>query len=314
MQFEDLPAANRLLEQFFSEHLAMGVDEVHLRPLPVSLNSINGLLRTGEGKQFFFKAHVEPTAAEREYYNSDLLEQAGYPILKPVLRISGTLAEHVLFYEVVTLPTMFEAMHTADQAAPDDYQDLLRRVHANLDDQLYRIYRATLQNSAGDSPVNQLFYGRLTGGRLDSFYSDSTMYLPKLELSFRELCSLKWVINGVSYPESLGAIIEHAIETLVPSRLSGPSIIGHGDAHNGNLFLDADIPSVTYFDPAFAGIHSPFLDLPKPLFHNTYGQWLYFPQEAAGALDISVRRHGNTLYVDHNYTVPSLRWKLCAAR
>lgn len=311
LQFEDVSAANRLLQQFFNEHLPVPVAQVNLRPLAVSLNSINGLLRLADGKEYFFKAHVEPSAAEREYYNSDLLERAGYPILKPVLRTSGTLTEHVLLYDIVTLPTLFEAMRTADTGAPGADKDLLREVHARLDDQLYRIYTRTLHTAESAeharSPVHQLFYERLAGGRLNAFYSQAQVPLPGLTLGFKDLCGLKWVVNGVSYPDSLGAIIDRALATLNPSRMEDPAIVGHGDAHNGNLFLDEQRRAITYFDPAFAGVHSPFLDLPKPLYHNTFGQWLYFPSEVAAALNLSVRLDGGVLHVDHDYRIPDLR-------
>ncbi len=62
-----------------------------------------------------------------------------------------------------------------------------------------------------------------------------------------------------------------------------------------------------YFDPAFAGQHHPLLDLTKPLFHNVFAMWMYFPQEIAASLEISLRREGDDWQVTHNYRLPSVR-------
>src|SRR5258707_15641158 len=62
-----------------------------------------------------------------------------------------------------------------------------------------------------------------------------------------------------------------------------------------------------YFDPAFAGHHSPLLDIVKPFFHNIFATWMYFPREVARNLRISVRVEGEQIIVDHNYHLTPIR-------
>src|SRR5690606_22005398 len=62
------------------------------------------------------------------------------------------------------------------------------------------------------------------------------------------------------------------------------------------------------FDPAFAGQHHPLLDLTKPLFHNVFAMWMYFPQEKASTLNIDVSVDENQVWhVAHDYTLPQVR-------
>ena len=101
------------------------------------------------------------------------------------------------------------------------------------------------------------------------------------------------------------------------------TIIGHGDAHFGNVFLESTDREQSgeaqaqetrsgprrylYFDPAFAGRHAPLLDVIKPLFHNVFATWMYFPREIAQDLQLSVKRHDSTLDVEHDYTLTPVR-------
>ncbi len=104
---------------------------------------------------------------------------------------------------------------------------------------------------------------------------------------------------------NIDQLIEQAIKLLRPEQ-AGASVIGHGDAHNGNVFFREDAP-LTYFDPAFAGRHSPLLDLTKPLFHNVFAMWMYFPQEKAAQTRITLRREGDVWRVEHDYALPPIR-------
>ena len=84
------------------------------------------------------------------------------------------------------------------------------------------------------------------------------------------------------------------------------TVIGHGDAHFGNVFLE-DRTKYQYFDPAFAGRHDPILDIVKPFFHNVYATWMYFPREVAQDLYCSVALRGDKIYVEHNYVLSPVR-------
>ena len=103
-------------------------------------------------------------------------------------------------------------------------------------------------------------------------------------------------------------MIDRAIKLLNPEQ-TGVSIIGHGDAHNGNVFFrkNDNPPSLLYFDPAFAGKHQPLLDLTKPLFHNIFAMWMYFPEIKRDTTSISLKIEDDRLIVNYNYALPPVR-------
>ena len=110
------------------------------------------------------------------------------------------------------------------------------------------------------------------------------------------------MINGVkvdTWKATLGELLEEARVVLQPSR-EMYTVVGHGDAHFGNVFLE-DQRYYKYFDPAFAGRHSPLLDIVKSFFHNVFAMWMYFPDEIGRQLQITVDISGGTIFVEHNY-------------
>ncbi|HEX2622129.1 MAG TPA: phosphotransferase, partial [Phototrophicaceae bacterium] len=188
----------------------------------------------------------------------------------------------------------------------------LTEAQNQADDLLYQLFvdSFALQTAdqAASAPVHQLFYHRLTGGRMDRFYGDGTaIALPDGSHQLGEVFQIQWKINGINFEDTLAVIIERAIRLLNPSQ-AGYSIIGHGDAHNGNVFFNETRRLLTYFDPAFAGQHHPLLDLTKPLFHNVFAMWMYFPQEERERLKISLHIDGqNRWRVEHNYHLNPVR-------
>ena len=159
---------------------------------------------------------------------------------------------------------------------------------------------------AASAPIHQLFYHRLTGGRLARFYDGTSIALPGGVTSMAEVRSVRWQINGQRYDATLDDLIAAATRLLNPAQ-AAPSIIGHGDAHNGNVFFRGADQPLMYFDPAFAGRHDPLLDLTKPLFHNVFAMWMYFPQVKAQQTQISLRRAGDEWQVDHDYALHPVR-------
>ncbi len=145
------------------------------------------------------------------------------------------------------------------------------------------------------------------GERLKNFYGNKSVALPNSEeqIAFETLLSYRWQINGVDQRYTLGELIERAITVLSPAR-SMFTVIGHGDAHFGNIFLEGN-EDYLYFDPAFAGRHTPLLDVIKPLFHNVFATWMYFPTEIAQSHTIAVHVEGTTIVVNHDYRLPPVR-------
>lgn len=313
LQFADVDAAQGLLKEFIREVFGLDVHEVVLRPQAVSLNSFNGFLTLADGRRLFFKSHVEPGSVIAEYYNSDLLEKAGYPVIRPVYA-STSPGRQMLLYEVVEDRSVFDIAWEIERGNPG-LLPLLREAQFAADKALLDIYRITLhwQDAAAHAhaPIHQLFHHRLTRGRLNDFYGgDVTITLPMVgTVSLSDVRRARWIINGVLFQETLNEVIERAT-ILLRSEQAGPAVVGHGDAHNGNVFLQvskAHGPTMVYFDPAFAGRHDPLLDLVKPLYHNVFAMWMYFPalleRERGAALTVEDDR----FVVSYSYDLPPVR-------
>lgn len=316
LQFTNPVEANQLLLTFINENLPFKIKEVTLRPLAVSLNSINGFLTTEEEEKLFFKTHIEPQSIIHEYYNSTILAEAGYPIIQPIFS-STEWGKQLLIYKFFDLPSLFNVIDEIETNKRHDAVEIIE-IQQQADDKLWEIYSKTLQPLAAEeqanAPVNQLFYHRLTGGRFTDFYQDKAIILPSQTLNFNDLAKLKWKINGISFKDSLGDLVQSAIQLLSPSLENQPAIVGHGDAHNGNIFYDQASAELVYFDPAFAGVHSPFLDLTKPLFHNVFARWMYFPNEVAENLTIHWEIQDNTLVVEHNFIPSQVRIEILRSK
>ncbi|MBX3065288.1 MAG: phosphotransferase [Anaerolineae bacterium] len=306
LQFTDRSTAESLTASFIAEvfpHLE--VAGVRLRPSAVSLNSFNGLLTLRDGRELFFKTHVEPGGIVGEYYNAALLAEAGYPVIRPLFA-STEYGKQFLIYDLIVSPSVFEVAREIEAGTRSDQQELADAQN-EADRLLWQIYAKTLaRQSAQDAskvPVQQLFYHRL-GTRYQQFYEGKEFQLPDAVIGWEELLVLRWRINGVEFDSTLGAAIDRARELLTPAQ-EGWSVVGHGDAHNGNVFFTSE--GLIYFDPAFGGRHHPLLDLAKPLFHNVSATWMYHPQEVAARLQIKWRREGDQMVVEHNYVPSALR-------
>lgn len=322
LQFHDRAAAEALLVGFLRDTLALDVTAVELRPLAVSLNSFNGFMTLADGRRLFFKTHTEPDNVIGEYYHAAALADAGYPVVQPILSSTET-GKQILVYEVIRDPSVFDvawAIETGD----DQHLSALTRAQNDADDLLFQIYRQTLdEQTAQDAeaaPIHQLFSHRITGGRFERFYGPlpgqigeyPTIQLPNGPVSMRRVRSIKWIINGVRYDITLDQLVGRAATLLQPAQ-SGPSIVGHGDAHNGNVFFHpADRNAATgatleYFDPAFAGRHHPLLDLTKPLFHNVFAMWMYFPNIKRDLTRITLADEGDSWRLEHDYALHPVR-------
>ena len=190
--------------------------------------------------------------------------------------------------------------------------------------------------------------------RFNEFYVNKALPLPGQDatgtLAFEQISQARWIINGVEQAHTLDELVQQARRVLDPTRPTA-TIVGHGDAHFGNVFLfqsfqpqtgeQNDVPAIpddparntvyheeydntntfaqrekatacqyVYFDPAFAGRHAPLLDIVKPLYHNVFAMWMYFPHEIARDLRLSVKREGERLMVEYNYRLTSVRQAL----
>ncbi len=316
LQFKDKETANKLLKEFLNANLPFKVTDVTVRPLAVSLNSINGFITTEENERLFFKTHVEPQSIIHEYYNSQILAEAGYPVIQPIFS-STDWGKQLLIYKYFDSPSLFSVIREIENNQRQDTEKIVT-IQQKADEKLWEIYRQTLQTleakDHAQAPIHQLFYHRLTGGRFTSFYQATEMHLPGQTINFDNLAEFKWIINGVEFKDTLGELIQLATHYLNPSISNIPSVVGHGDAHNGNVFIDENKADLIYFDPAFAGRHSPFLDLAKPLFHNVFAIWMYFPKEVADSLSIKWEIKENTIIVEHDFMPARVRIELLRSK
>lgn len=317
LQFTDQAEAEALLCAFIGETFGLAVQRVALRPLAVSLNSFNGFLWLEGGRQLFFKTHTEPDNVIGEYYNAAALAAAGYPVIQPVYA-STAAGRQLLIYEAVEWPSVFDAAWAVENG-DSAVLDTLTRAQRQADEHLLAVYLHTLEwqpaDAAAAAPVHQLFHHRLARGRLERFYGPlpgrAGQGGPQIELpggahSMQAARAATWEINGQRYDTTLDALIADALAALLPTQ-PGPSVIGHGDAHNGNVFLDSAARSLIYFDPAFAGRHDPLLDLAKPLFHNVFAMWMYFPHEKAAQVSVIFRVEQGRWLVEYDYPLHPVR-------
>jgi len=318
LQFTNKQQAEVLLLDVIRQTFPLDAVAVELRPLAVSLNSFNGFVELRDGTRLFFKSHTESDTVIREYYNAEMLARAGYPVIQPLYR-STEVGQQILIYEVIDDPSVFDLAWSIEQG-DDSYFSALTAAQHKGDAALYRLYTMTLEKQsaeeAAQAPVHQLFYHRIAGGRLERFYgslpgqksSDTQIDLPHGRVAMREVRGKQWVINGQVYNITLDGLIEDALQYLKPAQ-PGPAVVGHGDAHNGNVFFQQPqaIPELIYFDPAFAGRHHPLLDLAKPFFHNVFAMWMYFPIDKQRTTQITLVENGDTWHIDYDYHLPPVR-------
>ena len=323
MQFQDREKAERLLRLWFARHMGLPTQKVTLTPKAVSLNSFNGIYRN-DGQDYFFKTHVEDQGILEEYYHTALLQQAGYNIVNP-LRLVQKKEQQMVIYPVIKEPVMFDLMREIETGQTSNATlDMLVSAERRECEHLLAIYRATLAPATAEqhaqAPIHQLFWHRLAGSRLNSFYAGKSVPLPgntnntdeQQNIAFDDLLRYRWIIQGNEQPYTLGELIERGKIALHPAQAT-MTVIGHGDAHFGNVFLENQ-RDYLYFDPAFAGKHSPLLDVVKPLYHNVYATWMYFPQEIARDLHLTVKMRDMTISIEHDYTLAPVRQAIVATR
>ncbi|MBL9116034.1 MAG: hypothetical protein JNJ83_13590 [Verrucomicrobiaceae bacterium] len=336
--------AAALMLTFARQVLELDCTEVKLTPDGYSLNSLNGILSLGtpfEGQtKLFFKYHQEEDESKgvAEYYNSKLLEDAGLPVDVP-LAARHNPGEQILLYRVRTDPRLADVCRAIEhgQAAGFTAEETIQ-AQRDLDIAVGKKYLETLTTAPREKPaaepLHQLFYLRLvddpnadapvSGGRLKSFYVGKDFAFPGLEkpLSWAELANLRWCINGVTYTHTLGELFAEAMVLLAPRELPDPCpvVLGHGDAHNANLWIERDSAGsarLAFFDPAFAGAALPALLAEiKPTFHNIFAHpdWLYHSSEVTQRYQTRAEVRDGVLHVHHDWKLNALRAEFLATK
>ena len=138
LQFSDPEEAAARLLPLLRDFVQLDIADVQVRPLAVSLNSINGTLTLADGQRLFFKTHVEPESAISEYYQAEALSQAGWPVVRP-LHSSTAWGRQLLIYELVEDPTVFDLAWQIETGDRRHYETLRRAQHRS-DDELLAHY------------------------------------------------------------------------------------------------------------------------------------------------------------------------------
>lgn len=328
-----LAEAEQIIIQFCHERLGLECQKAVLNPDGYSLNSLNGILtlrqpHLGETR-LFFKYHQEEDEGKgvAEYYNSKLLEEAGLPVDVP-LAARHEPGEQMLLYRVRDDARLADVCRELEHGRFSRFSaEEVVRLQVELDRAVCAKYLETLHLAPREQParesLHQLFYHRLVdadgtkpGGRLRSYYLGQDFALPggNQVLPWEQFAKLRWRINGVEYRQTLAELFDEALEVLDPDHLPDPcpSVLGHGDAHNANLWIEEREESarMVFFDPAFAGAHLPaLLAEVKPTFHNIFAHpdWLYHPEETTQRFGVQATIADGFLSVEHSWKLSDLR-------
>lgn len=315
-QFSDKTGAETDLLDFLRENEDQSIQKVELQPKPESLNSLNGFVTFDNGERFFFKTHTEENEKVSEYYNATELAKAGYPIITSK-QVTHRVGKQIVLYQIISYPTLFDLLKTEEDScikcastAVSSTATILLNGQVELDKMVFDIYAKNLTRASAEQQskavIHQLFSHRLAeDGRVGLFYRNKLLDLESTSIPFQTLAEMRWNINGVEYSQSLNEIIERSRTVLKPKE--GAAVPGHGDAHNGNIFVDLEKQKFYMFDPAFAGKHHPLLDLTKPLFHNIFARWMYFPDQVLQEFKLNYSIQGNVIHIVHDFKPSHLR-------
>ncbi len=310
------------------EEAGLEVERVEINQDRYSLNSVNGTVYTEKGEAFFFKFHTEEDEAEtiNEYYQANILAEAGLPVDLPV-KASTKPGRQFLLYAYRHDRKLADICLSLEQGEASAFTaDQLLAAQRELDRLASRVAVSTLSPPTAASqaePIHQLFHHRLVdrasrerlGGRYRQFYLCKRFSIAERELDWETFENLHWIVNDVEYRLSLRELFLQSCNLLHPAYLAAqPVIVSHGDAHNANIWVStaakAGYPRLTFFDPAFAGKNIPaLLGEIKATFHNIFAHpfWLYTPDLAGKAFNLSARLEGERIVVKHNWALGTLR-------
>lgn len=316
--------AEPLLAALLADLFKIEAHNVAINRDQYSLNSLNGFFDTADGA-FFFKFHQEEGEEQMsgEYYRADILARAGLPVDQAVY--TSTLpGEQILVYRRRTDPRFSDVLRAFDLADGAERGGAVG-AEATLSDRVIEVYRQSLHPitpaEAQSEPIHRLFFERLIdpatgaypGGRLKSFYVDQSFEFPGVTLSWDIFAAARVSVNGIAYRHSIGELFELAHRRLNPARLADAGgVVAHGDAHNANVWFVAGQggPSLSFFDPAFAGEHVPtLLAEVKTTFHNIIAHplWLYDPEQAAELYTATATYGDGTLAIDTDWALSPVR-------
>ena len=323
---QDWALAESLIRGLIEEVFDLHVTQVVISRDHYSLNSVNGFVRLADGEDFFFKFHHEAgeEVTLEEFYRGEILKEAGYPVDTPVY-VSRAIGRQMLLYHRRTSQRVADLCDRLDSAPPTAAGSVLEAQGA-LDSLTADIYRRTLHRATpaevAAEPIHQLFHHRLhdpsrpeeIGARARRFFWGRDFDLAGCRMTADELRAARWVVNGISYRDSVDGLLTRSLRLLQPGSLARfGAVTAHGDAHNANVWWEetaAGPPRMVFFDPAFAGTHvSALLAEVKATFHNILAHplWLYHAERATRRYRATVSQSGNRIEVHTDWALSPLR-------
>lgn len=273
----------------FKEYMQRAFPEMKILELKpynttAALNSVAATAEVeldGKRISIFAKVHIESetktinaVGLENEYSQGSLLINAGWPILTPIT-MSQSKEYPLLLYPRMDALILFNELEKSNlQGSSALTQQQLQDLYIYNESIGQRIVENVKKDSAQKAriaPVQTFFLKRFEeGGRIDQWYTPETLFeLPGLlkPISWDELLTCRWQINGVTYETTLQQIVDKARQYLAfKDEGSAFLTLTHGDDHAGNIYLTQ--PPIV-FDPACAGWNPVSLDL-KALAHTGF--------------------------------------------
>ncbi|KAI0159793.1 hypothetical protein GGR57DRAFT_500120 [Xylariaceae sp. FL1272] len=192
------------------------------------------------------------------------------------------------------------------------YAELVQ-AEANL-----RTYRHSLSlpndTSRSRHNVQRFFHDRMIdNNRMTDNYSDGVKLGGRM-VSLDKLLSLRWKINGHTYPP-LHELFDTAKSIIAPESaqiLSCPIAFGLGDCQGGNVMVSPQYSlkggqsDVRFVDYEVAGLHPVMLDLAKPLYNEVMFESLYRNLLSPDSGNITYTVTSQEIIVDMMPTVDTL--------
>ncbi len=267
-----------------------------------STNCHAGYCFDESGNKYCFKTikKENPKSVSAEILQSENLSNFYLNYQKP-LYVSP--AKNLVLYKWIS------DEHLAKHLNDEGYYDKYLKLELDRAEELLQGYISSLSTVNELSTLNQnihrLYHERVAGDRLNQYYRAAKFKIGRLEIPFSQLEKLKPIINGHEY-KSLQEIIENAAKYLDPQFLENKcKIYGFGDCHAGNVLVTSD--GYTTIDYEYAGIHSPFIDLSKTLYIDSYAETLYNNSNFITTdFTINAKVDGDKLIIEHDYQLPEL--------
>ncbi|HPR99423.1 MAG TPA: hypothetical protein PLU63_01175 [Candidatus Woesebacteria bacterium] len=276
--------------------------------MPFSANSEHGKAIRKDKKTFFYKKMLNENRYQTEIDGYSRLSRYYRKIQKPILLKNNSTT---VLYKWSDYGLLSERW--IKKLESSDLEKIME-IEMRKNGEILNAYLCSLGKfSVSDSNIQNLYLDRLNN-RVTQFYQGQKVSTPNGEIITTErLFELKPIINGVKYL-SINEIINKSIGVLSNKKLLDSVLVcGLGDSHGGNVMINSDLSDYLFIDYEFSGIHSPFLDIVKPLYNDCFYDVLYSPL-IKQKVNIDVLIKENNLIINHNFEINDFRKMLMVAK